>query len=69
LLLEILAFVLGLGVRCWSGESTDQTLRSISVLAAVLLGLCSVPTPGFPASKFFRSSRLGCSSSFGFSSF
>jgi hypothetical protein len=40
--LEILAFVLGHGVRCWSGESTDQTLRSISVLAAVLLASCSV---------------------------
>jgi hypothetical protein len=41
LLLEILAFVLGLGVRCWSGESTDQTLHSDLNIAAVIRVLLS----------------------------
>jgi hypothetical protein len=41
LLLEILAFMLGLGVRCWSGESTDQTLHSDLNIAAVIRVLLS----------------------------
>jgi hypothetical protein len=36
------SFVLGLGVHCWSGEHTDQTLRSISVPAALQLASYSI---------------------------